>query len=362
MKNKRFITLITIGLSLFLLIWVFRTVQLRETWEALRGLTVGAVGVLVLVNGVVLVSLNGRWWVLLWGLGYRLPFWRLLGHRLAAFGVSYFTPGPHFGGEPVQVLLVEREHGVPRSTAVAAVTLDKTLELLVNFTFLLGGVTAVLQGQLFGSMVGWEAILFAVGLLTLPGLLLLAIWREWAPVSRMMGRLSGLAMWEKRPLWRQKLRHWRDGVQRSEMQAARLFQEAPASLWAALVISVAGWLLIIVEYWLMLFFLGIDLTPLQTIALLTAARMAILLPLPGGLGTLEASQVLALGAMGENAGVGLSISLLIRVRDVLLGLSGLWWGMRHLNLSPRRRKKYRSTPSGVIKSNIPVHKEPTNLL
>ncbi len=359
MKNNRLFTFITFGLSIFILVCVFRDVQLRETWEALRGLTVSAMVLLVLMNGLVLVSLNGRLWTLLLGLGYRLPFWRLLGHRLAAFGVSYFTPGPHFGGEPVQVLLVEREHGVPRSTVVAAVTLDKTLELLVNFTFLLGGVTAVLQGQLFGRMVGWEAILFAVGLLALPALLLFAIWRGWQPISRLMRFVSRWRVWGKRPLFQQKLNHWTNGVQNSETQAGRLFQESPGSLWVAFSISLAGWLLIIVEYWLMLYFLGINLTPLQTIGLLTAARIAILLPLPGGLGTLEASQVLALGAMGESTGVGLSISLLIRIRDVFLGLGGLWWAMHHLNLSPMRRKKHRSTPSGVIKSSIPVHKEPT---
>ncbi|MCP5098408.1 MAG: hypothetical protein GY943_22895, partial [Chloroflexi bacterium] len=105
---------------------------------------------------------------------------------------------------------------------------------------------------------------------------------------------------------------------------------SPGAFWGAFAISVVGWLLLIAEYWLMLRFLGLMMTPLQAIALITAARIAILLPLPGGLGTLEASQVLALGAMGEPTAVGISISLLIRVRDVALGLLGLWWGMRYL--------------------------------
>ena len=347
-------------LAVALVALVVRSVPLGEAWAALRGLTVWTVLVLVVMNGLVLVSLNGRWWVILWGLGYRLPFWRLLGHRLAAFGVSYFTPGPHFGGEPVQVLLVEREHGVPRTTAVAAVTLDKTLELLVNFTFLLGGVTAVLQSQLFGSMVGGEAMLFAVGMLALPVLLLVAIWRDWQPITRLVGWVAEWHWWEKRPLFQQKLHRWTAGIQNSESQASQLFQQSPGSLWAAFGISIVGWLLIIVEYWFMIRFLGINLSALQTIAMLTAARIAILLPLPGGLGTLEASQVLALSAMGLNTGVGLSISLLIRVRDVLLGLVGLWWGVRHLNLNFLRQKQHPSPTNGVMNSNTRAYKEPTN--
>ena len=75
----------------------------------------------------------------------------------------------------------------------------------------------------------------------------------------------------------------------------------------------------------MLRVLGLNLTPVQTISVLTAARIAYLLPLPAGLGTLEASQVLALGALGLNPALGISLSLLIRARDVALGGFGLWW-------------------------------------
>jgi uncharacterized protein (TIRG00374 family) len=94
----------------------------------------------------------------------------------------------------------------------------------------------------------------------------------------------------------------------------------------AFLISLVSWVAILVEFWLMLRVLGLNLTPIQVISTLTAARIAILLPLPGGLGTLEASQVLALGAFGLNPAAGISLSLLIRVRDVALGGLGLWWG------------------------------------
>ena len=54
------------------------------------------------------------------------------------------------------------------------------------------------------------------------------------------------------------------------------------------------------------------------------------MPLPGGLGTVEAAQMLALTQLGFDPAIGLSASLLIRGRDVLLGLAGLWWGNHFL--------------------------------
>ena len=88
----------------------------------------------------------------------------------------------------------------------------------------------------------------------------------------------------------------------------------------------------ILEFYSMAVFLGVPLTFFQLIALLTAARLAFLLPLPGGLGTLEASQVWALSLMGFSPAAGIGLSLLIRLRDVLLGLLGLWWGGKRLKL------------------------------
>lgn len=295
-----------------LLLWlVVRTVPLREVGRALAGLQGWHLAVLLLLNGLVLLTLNGRWHLLLRGLGYGLPFGSLLGHRLAAFGVSYFTPGPHFGGEPVQVLLVERQHGVPRSAAIAAVSLDKTVELLLNFGFLAFGVALVVQTGLLGEAIGGQTAVWFLLLLLPPVLYLWLIWRGKQPITRLLQSVK----WGR----------WETAVAASETQMSTLCQQNPGALLGAIAISTLSWALMLAEFYLMVSFLGASLTLGQLIALLTAARVAYLLPLPGGLGTLEASQVWALGLMGFNPAVGLSLSLLIRLRDVSLGLLGLWW-------------------------------------
>ncbi|MCB9445382.1 MAG: flippase-like domain-containing protein [Ardenticatenaceae bacterium] len=307
--------------------WIARTIPLNETWAALRQLRGWQIGGLVLANLLVLLTLNGRWWLLLRGLGYQLPYLTLTGHRLAAFGVSYFTPGPQFGGEPVQVILVERQHGVPRSAALTAVSLDKTLELTVNFAFLLAGVFVILQAGVLGDGVALEtAVLALILLLGLPLFFLAATWRGWQPLTQ-------LWHWGRRL----PLRRWGDLYDRlgrlilsSEDQAARFCRERPFTLVLALIVSIVSWLAMVAEYWLMLTFLGGPVTAVTTIILLTAARIAFLLPAPGGLGTLEASQLLAFAAVGLNPAIAVSLSLLIRARDVLLGGAGLWWGSRRL--------------------------------
>ena len=291
---------------------------LREVWRTLALLRGWQLAVLIVLNGLVLLGLNGRWYILLRGLGYKLPFWSLLGHRLAAFGVSYFTPGPQFGGEPVQVVLVERQHGVPRSAAIAAVSLDKAVELLLNFGFLAFGVLLVVQNGLLGEAVGGQTAVWITLLLLPPILYLWLIWRGRQPVSWLL-RLVKLGRWET-------------AVSTSEAQMTTLCQQNSGALLGAIGISALTWGVMIAEFYAMASFLGVSLSLAQLIALLTAARVAFLLPLPGGLGTLEASQVWALELMGFNPAVGLGLSLLIRLRDVSLGLLGLWWMGQRLKM------------------------------
>jgi uncharacterized membrane protein YbhN (UPF0104 family) len=80
------------------------------------------------------------------------------------------------------------------------------------------------------------------------------------------------------------------------------------------------------EYWLMSYFLGANLTALQAVAGLTATRIAFLTPLPGGVGLLEAGQALAMQAFGFTSALGISLSLLMRARDLAVGMFGLWVG------------------------------------
>ena len=77
------------------------------------------------------------------------------------------------------------------------------------------------------------------------------------------------------------------------------------------------------EYALMTSILGAHLSFAQNLAGLTSALLAFVLPLPGGLGALEATQVYALTSMGYAPAVGISLSLLIRARDLMNAGLGL---------------------------------------
>jgi uncharacterized protein (TIRG00374 family) len=316
MNRQRLLRLLPWLFGVALLAFIIRSVSLDEIVATLRRLQWWQIIVLVVANALVLLTITGRWWVLLNGLGHSLPLMPLFIYRLAAFGLSYFTPGPHVGGEMLQVLMVERVHRVPRSDSLAAVALDKAIEFSVNLTFLLLGIIAALQWRIVPRESGQQALGLAAALLTLPLLYLGATIRGYYPATRAARRLT---------------RRWprfssaADTLGRSEAQVGRYFHTAPRAFMVAVAVTLVGWAALIAEYWLMVHFLGVDLTLPQLVAALTAARISILLFLPAGLGALEASQAVAFGMLGLDPATGISVSLLIRTRDTLLGTLGLWW-------------------------------------
>lgn len=296
--------------------YAVRELPLNEILDALLQLEISQILVLILVNAVISVGFSARWWLFLRAQGHRVAYLPLALYRTAAFSLSYFTPGPQFGGEPLQVHLLRSRESIPSPSAIASVSLDKIFEISINFLFLSAGLFVILtEGILIVVEPAYLVVLIVLWVI-LPSVYLFALWVGKRPLSLLVGRLPD-------PIQRLKnIQKVSTLVMGIEVQVASLLKKRPVTILWALLVSVLIWSSILGEYWLMLYFLGVQVNLPQAVIALTAARMAFLTPLPGGIGILEASQVLAMQALGYDPALGISISLLIRVRDVLVGLIG----------------------------------------
>ena len=316
------------ALAAILLVGILRRVPLGDLWTAFRHMDIGTLALLVLLNGVILWCFGGRGWVILRALGYRIPYRDQVAYRVAAFSVNYFTPGPQFGGEPLHTYLLARRHPIPWEVALNSVLMDRLLEWVVNLAFLLLGTGVLLGLDLLPAPASTSLLLGIGGVSLLPPGYLVALARGRRPLSALIGRWrsSGKNMLQalaQKVIWQETL-------------AVRLWGEHPRAMLVALGITVGTWALLIGEYTLMLQALGVHLTVWRVVAVMTAARLAFLFPTPGGLGALETGQVFMLSAFGYDPATGLSVSMLIRARDILVGLIGMAIA-GHLVKNSRRR-------------------------
>lgn len=313
-------------LAILLLWFTLRQVAPAEIWQVLRQLQGTQLALLALLNGLILATMVLRWSLLLAVQGYPIPFGALLRYRLAAFGVTYFTPGPQFGGEPLQVYFVQERHAVPLHHAIAAVTVDKVLEMLVNFGFLVSGALVLLARGNLSQQWRYGTLFITLSLFALPLVLLVALGQGQQPVTAFLHGLLGLlhrTKWPVVPIW---LRRIVTIAKESEAHAARLCRQQPYTVLGALLITLVGWGLMMVEFRYAAQALDQSLSLAQVVMLLMAARFAFLLPMPAGIGTFETSMLFAFGWLHLDPTVGVALTLLIRGRDLLLGSLGLGLG------------------------------------
>lgn len=304
---------------LLLAIWGLGDVDWNRLLGALGMLRVWQIGLLAVINVFVLVAFALRLHLLLPAVDLRIPFFALMKYWMAGFAVSYLTPGPQFGGGPVQVYLMHRERDAPLGPAISAVATSKLVERVGNAVFLLVGLRLLLDLHLFHHHLEASFLVVDALLLIIPLSYLIAIMRGRTPLGSFLGRLMGRASgWD--------LGSIEEGVRSVEREAGNLCRGSPARLSLALAVSIGSWLPIVLETWLALRFLGYPISPAGAVATLAAAQLAFLTPLPAGLGALEAVLVFSLAGLGHPVEAGAALALLVRARDVGQSALGLLAG------------------------------------
>jgi uncharacterized protein (TIRG00374 family) len=300
--------------------WSIKDISLSAIGENLRQIGLQAILMLVVINMFIFVLFSFRWWTILRAQDLRVSLISVIGYRLAGFGVTYFTPGPQFGGEPLQVYLLKEKEGVATSPAATSVSIDKLLELLANFSFLLVGVTVLVFSGILNTGSRYVLILAPALLFAVPVIYLLALRTGRLPITFIFEKLGKILMHSKR------YQGLLITLKETESLVSVFCRQNVKALLVGALLSLAIWALMVFEFGLMLQFLGVQFNLVQILVALTAARIAFLLPFPAGLGTLEAGQVMAMGLIGVSPAIGISLALLIRARDVLFGGAGLWLG------------------------------------
>ena len=308
----RLLILVVLGLLLW---WALRDVPLVEIWAAFRGLQLWEIAVLLAANTMLYALVTLRWWLIVRADAKHIPYLPLLGVRVSVFGVSYFTLGPQIGGEPLQVLFLQRKYGLTYTRATASVLMDKIIEFLINFILLALGLTAIFRAGVLtenASSFSWELI----GLLLLvawPPAYLMLLYHRQHPLTALVRAIPFIPKNAKATRF----------LRAAEWLASNFCRRHLPNLLGALGVSLLAGAGMIGEYALMTSFLGIHLSLWKTVAAWAAGWLAFLMPLPGGLGALEASQVFVLGRFGIRNAAAISLILLMRGRDLLIGGLGL---------------------------------------
>jgi len=311
-KTLRIAWIVALGLAA----WILSQLPLEAALQSVAGLGLEQWLLWIGVNLLVIALLVARWLVLTRAMGLAVSFAQLLRVRQAGQLISFVTPGPQFGGEPLQVYWLWKRYKLPGHSALLSVGMDRFFELWINF--------AVLQMAVFAlaltvsiDLVDWSAIGLILSLMVL--LLAFVVWfliRRPEHVRKGVERLT--RPWKDHPHLGRLYTHW---SRMHESLQAVIEAKRPA-LVQALILSLLGWVAMISEFWLLLWLVDLDFDLSSFVFLLAVTRLAFLLPLPGGIGSVEAGIFWAFSVLALPLPVATGLIVLMRLRDFVVLLAG----------------------------------------
>jgi uncharacterized protein (TIRG00374 family) len=233
----------------------------------------------------------------------RVPLRTLYFARLAGEAVNVTTPTASLGGEAVKAWLVRRH--VSAETATSSVIVAKTTITIAQGLLLVVGIACA-----WWALPHDSAVLRGMQWLLLVEVLAVGIF--------VAAQVSGLFAGSGRLLKRfGMLAPESAGLTRLDDSLSAFYRGEPRRLALSIGFHFLGWLTNALETWVILALLGIDVSLVGALvieAFSTAIRFATFM-VPGSLGALEGGHVAIFVALGFTGTVGLSYSLVRRIRE-----------------------------------------------
>ena len=241
-----------------------------------------------------------------------IPFRALVWSRLAGEAFNMTTPTAAVGGEAVKAWLLLGY--APLDSTLASVIVAKTTITLGQGVFFLVGVIVAWRTGLAGSALLYAMLWFVVIEAIALGLFVLV-------------QIRGMLGWTGRLLERFGIRPARvqGMLGRVDDSLGRFYRTAPGRLGLSIWFHFVAWLLGSVETWLILKFLGSEVS-LATATVIeafgTGIKVATFL-VPASLGVLEGGFVATAATFGLSASTAISFSLVRRLREAAWVAIGL---------------------------------------
>jgi hypothetical protein len=149
----------------------------------------------------------------------------------------------------------------------------------------------------------------------------------------------------------------------------KFYTEKKKAFFIALGLSITSLLLSLVEYKLLLLMLGINASLSVVFMVFSVVGFAFLVPVPMGLGSLEAFQVSLFSVLGIGSASGIGLAMITRARDLLWVLVGVILSLYLGSFKSLMREAYDAKNSNAImratifrsgkssKINIKMHRQ-----
>lgn len=236
-----------------------------------------------------------------------LDLWRV---RTIGEAFNSVTPFGSLGGEPVKAHLLKKHYGLGFKQGLASQVVARTTLMLSLILFMIPGTAFLFMTDGIADSFKTGS---ATGLLTFSSLIALFL------LFQLTGCLSLMVGWFDRTFPKSEARPAVDHLLALCTMMSGYYRNHPGLCFKSLLIAWLGWVAGILELYLILHFLGFEVNwmVLWTIeAILQLVRVGSFF-IPLNLGAQEAGLVVIFVSMGMTGNLGLTVSLVRRIRELI---------------------------------------------
>ena len=313
---KKWMIVVSIIIGLVALYVIFSNIPINNVLRIISMAPLYAVLGYILVQIIIQFVIAYRWKLVLHSQGYtNLSLWRLNNYRLVGYAISFITPAAKMGGEPARAGLLSKKENIPFDKALSSVVIDKTIDLSASGTFFIIGTFILLLNfalsNEFKQMIIGVSVLFFV--------LIIMFYIRMFKGKNFFHRIFiflRLNKFAKLESVGKKLKDFEDLIIKFYKQDTKYFIYT-------LLVALLTWVIMFLEYKFIGLMLGVNFDLLQIFLIVSFVGAAYLIPVPMALGVLEAGQISVFSIIGVSSTVGVALSLIVRVKDIILSLIGL---------------------------------------
>ncbi len=245
-----------------------------------------------------------------------LPLW-----RIRQIGESYniITPLGTVGGEPVKAQLLKDFYQFTFKQGLASLVLARTTFLTALIIFFIPGIFLILSSEI---ITGEFKTISVVGMIVFTILIFLFF------LFQVTGMLGVLDSWTARLIPKHKDHSFLNHLQELNTLMSAYYKEYQGRIVLSIFYALLGWVVGLGELYLALYYLGYDpsFQELWIIeALIQLVRVGSFF-IPMSLGAQEGGLILIFAAMGLTPDLGLAVSFVRRIKEMLWVSAGLLLG------------------------------------
>ncbi len=279
---------------------------------------------LVVIGLTVLAWLIGvfRWKVILGCQGEKRRFADLTAVWTVGFTIDYLTPVSMFGGEALRVYLTGKTLDIDWDKSFSSVIIDKILDGTFHVIFITVGVLTFLSFGNFPEL--WILWLVAAVIFFLFSVLALFY-------SRAIGKKSILLLiFSFFGLKKTEIKATKKGefIFNTEGNVLRFFSPSESFFWKGVMLSFLRHSLFYMRAFFLVYFLTQSWEPFRSLAMQGLAYLALFLPLPAGLGGLEAISGFGMEVMGMGADRGVAFGMTWRAAELVICILGVIFALK----------------------------------